>query len=93
MYKSFLKLNIFKGGVIMNKTTLNNLKIGESCYIIKIFLEEKAKRRIQELGFVKGSLVKCILKSPFDDPTAYFVKGTTIALREEIAQNILVERV
>lgn len=77
----------------MNKIMLNNLNVGESCYVRKIFLEENTKRRLQELGFIEGSLIKCVLKSPFNEPVAYFVKGTTIALREEVTQNILVERV
>ncbi len=77
----------------MNRIMLNNLKIGESGYIRKIFLEENIKRRLQELGFIDGTVIKCILKSPLNDPKAYFIKGTTIALRQEITENILVERV
>lgn len=77
----------------MNKTTLNYLQLGEDCYIRKIFLEEGTKRRLQELGFINGSIVKCVLKSPFNDPTAYLVKGTVIAIREEITENILIERI
>ncbi len=77
----------------MSIIMLNNLKIGESGYIRKIFLEENIKRRLQELGFIDGTIIKCVLKSPLNDPKAYFVKGTTIALREEITENILVERV
>lgn len=77
----------------MNRIMLNNLKIGESGYIRKIFLEENIKRRLQELGFIDGTVIKCVLKSPLNDPKAYFIKGTTIALRQEITENILVERV
>ena len=77
----------------MSIIMLNNLKIGESGYIRKIFLEENIKRRLQELGFIDGTIIKCVLKSPLNDPKAYFVKGTTIALREEITENILVGRV
>ncbi|WP_317368646.1 FeoA family protein [uncultured Tyzzerella sp.] len=75
----------------MNKIMLNNLQLGKSCYIRKIFLEENIKRRLQELGFVDGSIVKCVLKSPLKEPVAYFVKGTMIALREDVTKNILVE--
>lgn len=77
----------------MNRILLNNLNIGESCYIRRIFLEENIKRRLQELGFIEGAIVKCVFKSPLNDPTAYFIKGTTIALREEISENILAERI
>lgn len=77
----------------MNKTMLNSLLIGEECYIKTIFLDTKTKRRLQDIGFVEGSFVKCVLESPFKEPKAYFVKGTMIALRKEITENILVERV
>ena len=77
----------------MNKIMLNDLELGKSCYIRKIFLEENIKRRLQELGFIDRSLVKCVLKSPLNEPVAYFVKGTMIALREDVTKNILVERV
>ncbi len=77
----------------MNKIMLNNLELGKSCYIRKIFLDKNTKRRLQELGFVDGSIVKCVLKSPLKEPVAYFVKGTMIALREDITKNILVERI
>lgn len=77
----------------MNKIMLSDLKLGEKGYVRKIFLTGDIKRRLQDLGFVDGSLIKCVLKSPLKDPTAYFIKGTTIAIREEIAQNILIERV
>lgn len=77
----------------MNKIMLNDLKLGESGYVRKIFLTGNIKRRLQELGFVDGSLIKYVLKSPLNDPKAYFIKGTTIAIREEIAKNILIERI
>ena len=76
----------------MNEITLNQLQLGESCYIKEIRLIERERRRLQELGFVKNSLVKCVLKSPFKEPVAYFVKGTMIVIREEMSKNIFVER-
>lgn len=77
----------------MNKITLNHLEVGESCYIKDILLEKRERRRLQELGFIKNTLVKCVLKSPFNEPMAYFVKGTIISLRKEVTENILIERI
>lgn len=77
----------------MNKDiTLKNLKIGETALIKEIFIEGDLKKRLYELGFIKGSVVKCILKSPLNDPKAYFIKGTTIALRNDITKNIICEK-
>ena len=39
---------------------------------------------------VKGSVVKCIQKSPLGDPTAYGICGAVIALRSEEASLIFV---
>ena len=36
-----------------------------------------------DLGFTKGTTIIPVLKSPFGDPTAYEVRGSIIALREE----------
>ncbi len=41
------------------------------------------KRRLLDLGIVKGTLITPILKSPSGDPTAFEIRGTLIALRKE----------
>ena len=49
-------------------------------------------RRILDLGISRGSKIKALHKSPTGNLTAYFVKGTVIALRDSDAKNILVYR-
>ncbi len=46
------------------------------------------RKRLMDLGFVPGTLVEVAVKSPFRDPTAYFVKGGLIALRKAQASKI-----
>lgn len=76
----------------MNKSlTLDKLKPGESAKIIKINSDYELKRRLFDLGIIPNSNIKCEFKSPFSDPIAYFIKGTTIALRVCDAKNIYVE--
>ncbi|MGO3732813.1 MAG: FeoA family protein [Vagococcus sp.] len=53
--------------------------------------DDDMKRRLVDLGFYKGTLVKKVLVSPKGDPVAYRVRGTTIALRNSDAQYIEVE--
>lgn len=48
--------------------------------------------KLQDMGFLQGSLVECAYRSPFGDPTAYFVKGVLIAIRSEEAGNIYIEK-
>ena len=42
-------------------------------------------KRLWDLGFCEGEVVKCVIRSPLGDPSAYLVKGSVIALRREDA--------
>ena len=48
------------------------------------------RRRLLDLGFVPGSAVSVDLESPLGNPTAYLIRGTTIALRSDQARHIRV---
>ncbi len=43
-----------------------------------------------DLGFVPGTRIEAVRRSPAGDPTAFGVRGTVIALRGEVARQILV---
>ena len=49
------------------------------------------RQRLLDLGFVPGARVSVYLISPLGDPTAYDIKGSTVALRSEQSAKILVE--
>ncbi len=72
---------------------LSALKAGESGSIIKINsnIRGLSRRRLLDLGFVKGSKISIDLKNPLGDPTAYRIKESAIALRENLADNILIK--
>ena len=70
--------------------SLNLLKIGTKAKVIKISSTGDIKRRLLDIGLIENSLVECVLESPFNDPRAYFIKGATIALRNEDAKDIMV---
>lgn len=46
-----------------------------------------------DLGLVANTLVETIGKSPSGDPTAYYIRGAVIAIRDEDASKIIVEPV
>jgi len=75
----------------MTNKTLNELKVGCKSTIINIIASKETKRRLQDLGFIKGSNVEAVLISPLGEPTAYKIKGTVIALRAEEALKIQIE--
>ena len=67
---------------------LNKMKIDEEGMVTKNLIEN---RRLQDLGVVRGTKIKCILRSHLGDPTAYKIRGAIVAIRDEDAQNVLVE--
>lgn len=67
---------------------LNKLKIGEEGLVTET---SKNNRRLKDLGLVKGARVKCVLKSPLGDPSAYDICGAVVAIRKEDASSVKVE--
>jgi ferrous iron transport protein B len=64
-----------------NITKLADLKTGEECVIVKIKGHGAFRKRITEMGFVKGKLVKVIKNAPLKDPVEYEVMGYRVSLR------------
>ena len=69
-------------------TTLNNLPIGSTGKVISLVSLDKDRRRMLDLGFILGTKVKALFRSPLGDPTAYLVRGTIIAIRDADAKKI-----
>ena len=76
----------------MKMISLNDLKMEEEGIIQEIKCKDNIKRRLLDLGLIEGTTVKLILISPFKDPKAYDVRGTTIALRKEDAEKIFISK-
>lgn len=69
---------------------LTNLNIGDSAIVSNLSLSGSMRRRLQDIGLIEGTEVKCVLKSPGGDPIAYQIRGAVIALRNEDSGNVLV---
>ena len=70
---------------------LSDMQIGDKGVIKKLNVNENIKRRLQDLGLIEETYIECILKSPFNDPSAYLIRGALIAIRKEDGKNIEVE--
>ncbi len=70
------------------KLTLDELPINEIGIIKKLNSKDEIKRRLLDLGMIKGTFIKPVYKSPLGDPTAYNVRGSTIAIRKCDAKDI-----
>lgn len=66
---------------------MNLLKIplNKEYIIDDIKIKGKEQRRLFDLGIVPGAKIKKVFKSIFNDPAAYEIKKTTIAIRNEDA--------
>ena len=67
---------------------LSELKTGERAVIVKVNGHGSFRKRIIEMGFVKGKHVKVILNAPLKDPIEYEIIGYKISLRREEAEKI-----
>ena len=67
---------------------LSELKTGERAVVVKVYGHGSFRKRIIEMGFVKGNKVKVILNAPLRDPIEYEIIGYKITLRREEASKI-----
>ena len=72
----------------MKKIHLDELPLNSIGTVDTLYCEGAIRRRLLDLGIVKGTKVIPILKSPCGDPTAFVIRGSTIALRKEDANLI-----
>ena len=67
---------------------LSELKTGEKGVIVKVLGHGGFRRRIIEMGFIKGKTVEVLLNAPLKDPIKYKVMGYEISLRRQEADMI-----
>lgn len=67
---------------------LSELQTGERGVIIKVMEHGGFRRRIIEMGFVKGKTVEVLLNAPLKDPIKYKIMGYEISLRRQEAAMI-----
>lgn len=71
--------------------TAADLKLGETVKINEVDTKHPSSRRILEIGFTPGQEIELINKSLFNDPLAFSVRGTLIAIRKSEAGCIKVQ--
>ena len=70
---------------------LSELKTGEKGVIVKVSGHGGFRKRIIEMGFIKGKTVEVLLNAPLQDPVKYKVMGYEVSLRHSEAEQIEVE--
>lgn len=64
---------------------LSELKTGEKGVIVKVLGHGGFRKRIVEMGFIKGKTVEVLLNAPLKDPIKYKILGYEISLRRQEA--------
>lgn len=67
---------------------LSELKTGEKGVIVKVLGHGGFRKRIVEMGFIRGKIVTVLLNAPLQDPVKYKIMGYEISLRHTEAAMI-----
>lgn len=67
---------------------LSELHNGESAVIVKVSGHGGFRKRIMEMGFVRGRKVTSVIDAPLNDPIKYTIMGYDVLLRRSEAQLI-----
>lgn len=65
---------------------LSELKSGESGVIVKVHGHGGFRKRIVEMGFIRGTLVESVLNAPLNDPVKYKIMDYEVSLRRAEAE-------
>ena len=78
----------------MNKQmiSLNELELNNVGIVEMIKGNQEIKRRLLDLGLIKGTKILPVLISPSKDPRAFEFRGSLIAIRKEDAENIIIKQ-
>ena len=67
---------------------LSDLKTGERGVIVKVMGHGGFRKRIVEMGFIKGKVVDVLQNAPLQDPVKYKIMGYEVSLRHSEAEMI-----
>jgi Fe2+ transport system protein FeoA len=70
--------------------TLADLQPGQSGVVVELQSQGLERRRMMDLGIVRGTTITADMRSPLGDPVAYKVRGASVALRQQQARLVLI---
>ena len=72
---------------------LSALRPGQRGIVVRVEGPSEIRRRLLDMGLVRGTEVHAIREAPLADPVEYEVKGYNLSLRREEAACVFVELV
>lgn len=72
---------------------LSELEVKGSCQVVKLTGNKAIKKRLLEMGFVKGTKIYVEKVAPLGDPMELVLKGYHLSLRRSEADDVYIEKV
>ena len=69
---------------------LSELKVGDKAEVTALKAESVIRRRIMDMGSIKGTTFKVLRVAPLGDPIEIFFKGLYLAMRKTEAEGVVV---
>ena len=65
--------------------TLRDVKVGQTCTVVRLVGTGAVKRRIMDMGLTKGTKVRVRKLAPLGDPIELTVRGYELSIRKDDA--------
>lgn len=65
--------------------TLNEMKPGQKCRIVKVNVGGATGQRLMDMGFVPGTLIRIVRNAPLVDPVDLLIRGYHVSVRHSEA--------
>lgn len=72
------------------RTRLSDAPSGSAAVVVEVTGEGPFRRRLLDMGFVRGTCVRVIKSAPLGDPVEYCLGGTHVTLRRHEAEQVVV---
>ena len=71
--------------------SLNQVCLNKKCQILKLNVDGPILRRFIDIGIIPGASIEKILISPFGGISVYYIMGTSIAIRDQDVEGVIVD--
>lgn len=90
-YNNVVYVSTKERTALEHKKSLAFLPVGEKARVLSVENGGNMKRRLQDLGVIRGTEIGCVLDSISGDIKVYLIRGAYIAIRKSDAEQILLE--
>ena len=71
--------------------TLKDAEEGERVKVISVYGDRTLRRRLMDMGILKGSDIQVVRVAPLGDPVEFLVRGYKLSLRKKDAEMVGIE--